>query len=294
MHYYELKPEDNHFHSVVVDVTHRCNMECANCYIPNREISDMDVDHLIETIKKFPKRTEIRLMGGEPTLRVDLPEIIKRVRMSGHRPTMLTNGLKLSHKSYVEKLYKAGLKVLNISMNGFDDDNVYKVLDNMACAEKKMMALQNCLERGMLLNINCIIMKGVNDHIPKRIFDFFSKNNWRGILRFRNVGQLGRHAATKEESYKFEELIEHIGEQVGKSPDYIHQFHSVDGYSEEMNVLFPIEENKKSKIWIKITDWSPGSGENIPDPGSKRRGRITQNFTVAPFFEHVKKNEFGY
>jgi hypothetical protein len=47
------------------------------------------------------------------------------------------------------------------------------------------------------------------------------------------------------------------------------------------------------KVWIKVTDWSPEDSD-IPDPGSIRRGRITQEFKVAPFFEHVKLNEFQY
>ena len=32
--YYELEPENNIFQDVVIDVTHRCNMNCKNCYIP--------------------------------------------------------------------------------------------------------------------------------------------------------------------------------------------------------------------------------------------------------------------
>ena len=41
--YYELDPEDNHFTDVTADVTHQCNMTCQNCYIPNRDIPDMDI-----------------------------------------------------------------------------------------------------------------------------------------------------------------------------------------------------------------------------------------------------------
>jgi len=44
MNYYELPPEQNHFSDVVIDITHRCNMNCKNCYIPNREIPDLDKD----------------------------------------------------------------------------------------------------------------------------------------------------------------------------------------------------------------------------------------------------------
>ena len=291
---YELEPEQNTFYSVVVDITHRCNMHCSNCYIPNRSIPDMDVDRLIDCIKRFPKRVEIRLLGGEPTLHPQLPEIVARIRETGHRPTMMTNGLKLSDPAFAKTLYDAGLKSVNISMNGADDDSLYLVTDQMKCAEKKMQALRNCHSLNMLINTNTIIMRGVNDQVPGRLLKIMQDLSCNAVMRFRNVGQLGRHALTHEKNYKFDELIDLVGKQVGKTSAYIHKFHSVNGYEEEKNVLFPLEEGKKHKtIWVKITDWSPAPG-SIPDPGSKRRGRITQNFKVAPFFEHVKANEFGY
>lgn len=290
----ELEPEQNTFYSVVVDITHRCNMHCSNCYIPNRTIPDMDVERLMDCLKRFPKRVEIRLLGGEPTLHPRLPEIIERIREIGHRPTMMTNGLKLADADFARSLYEAGLKSVNISMNGADNDSLYQITDQMKCAEKKMQALRNCHGLNMLINTNTIIMRGVNDRVPSRLLSIMRELSCNAVMRFRNVGQLGRHALPHEKNYSFEELIELVGEQVGKDPGYIHRFHSVNGYDEEKNVLFPLEEGKKHKtIWVKITDWSPAPG-SIPDPGSKRRGRITQNFKVAPFFEHVKANEFGY
>ena len=52
MNYYELLPEKNTFSNIVVDLTHRCNMECANCYIPNRDIPDFEKH--IDTSYKRP------------------------------------------------------------------------------------------------------------------------------------------------------------------------------------------------------------------------------------------------
>ena len=45
-------------------------------------------------------------------------------------------------------------------------------------------------------------------------------------------------------------------------------------------------------FWAKITNWNVENSN--PDPNSIRRGRITENFMVAPFFEHVATNEGGY
>ena len=72
--YYELEPENNHFTDVTADVTHQCNMNCSNCYIPNRDVADMNIDRLINTIRRFPKRTMIRIMGAEPTMRKPIQE----------------------------------------------------------------------------------------------------------------------------------------------------------------------------------------------------------------------------
>ena len=110
LNYYEIEPENNTFVEVVADVTHRCNMSCKNCYIPNRNIPDMDIDRLIDCVSRFPKRTMIRIIGAEPTMRKDLPEIITRVKAAGHKVCLLTNGLRLSGITYAKKLKRAGLR----------------------------------------------------------------------------------------------------------------------------------------------------------------------------------------
>ena len=105
--YYELEPENNTFQDVVIDVTHRCNMTCKNCYIPNRDIPDMNMERMLAAISKFPKKTMIRIIGAEPTMRKDLFEMISRIKKTRNRVTLLTNGLRLSRNAYVKDLKKA-------------------------------------------------------------------------------------------------------------------------------------------------------------------------------------------
>jgi len=290
MNYFELEPENNIFHSIIADVTHRCNMACANCYIPNRDIPDMDINKLKECISKFPKRTEVRLIGAEPTLRKDLPEIIKMIRDTGNRPMLNTNGLRLANNDFAKKLSQSGLRSLSLSMNGADYDSLYLKTDNMLCAKRKMKALANCVSNHIFVNINCLIMKGVNEQVIPRLIEIAKQFDVKMVLRFRNIAQLGRYTLEKEENYSYNELIEIVSGITNVDSDEIKKSNNIDGYEEEHNVLFQVPN---SKVWIKITDWCP-SDSIIPDPNSKRRGRITQDFKVAPFFEHVKINEFGY
>ena len=137
MKYYELDPENNHFTDVVIDVTHRCNMMCKNCYIPNREIPDMDADLMIDALSRFPKKVTVRIIGAEPTMRKDLPELITRIKKTNHRITLLTNGLKLAREPYVEQLKASGLRNLYLSMNGVDNDDWYEKIDELRCANIK-------------------------------------------------------------------------------------------------------------------------------------------------------------
>ena len=293
LNYYEQNPEDNSFIEVVADVTHRCNMSCKNCYIPNRDIPDMDIDKLIECVSKFPKRTMIRIIGAEPTMRNDLPEIITRVKDAGHKVCLLTNGLRLAKPRYCKQLKDAGLRHVYISMNGVDKDDWYEEIDELRCSAKKTAALQNAKNMNWVIDIGCILVKGLNDDAPTRMINLLRENNIKNcVIRFKNVGQIGRHIDGP--NHDMNSLTQLVAEQFNLSLDHIKEKHIP---IEKESILFPVDANAKqdykSVIWIKLTNWD-SSGKYSPLLNSKRRGRITQDFKIAPFFEHVKLNEFQY
>ena len=293
--YFEQAPENNTFYSIFVDITHRCNMECANCYVPNREIADMDKEKFYEVLRKLPNKTEIRLIGGEPTVRTDLFEIIAKIKEYGHRSTMQTNGLMLARPGYVRNLVSAGMRSIYISMNGADDNDVYEIMDGTRCAERKIAAWQACVDAKMNVNIGCILQKGVNDHVPQRIFELAKKIGGHPILRFRNVGQIGRYSIEKEDNWTFDEVVGRICSICNVAPAWAKTFNTVNGYvNESGSILFPLDETRRLKTtWVKITDWSPIDSK-LPGGNRNRRGRITQDFKIAPHWEHVVMNENGY
>jgi molybdenum cofactor biosynthesis enzyme MoaA len=293
----EVDPENSEFKIVYVDIVHRCNMECSNCYLPNRSYKDIDFNRLIETISKFKKRTEFRLIGGEPTLHKDLPKIIKLVTSMPlkHRIVLVTNGLRLANEAYVKKLVDAGLKTVYLSMNGADDDGVYATMDNLRCAKKKVKAFQNCVDNKIKLAIGCILAKGVNEHVPNRLKELIQKNNYPVALEFRNVGQIGRYSLEKNQNYSRKEILE-ILEKVfnfnSDTEDWKNSLIDDDSYSWH----FPLEK-AKAKLCkttaLRITDWSL-MDEGYPAQDNLKRGRITENFKLAPFFDHLRENENGY
>lgn len=276
-------------------------MECANCYLPNRDIPDMDVNKLYEVLKLLPKRTFIRLIGAEPTMRSDLFDIIKTIKGLGHHVSLTTNGLKLAHEPYVLALKESGLRLVLLSMNGADDDEVYKILDEGKWATAKTRALINLLKHNMLLNTGTIIAKGVNEDTMKKQVDLFVKlakeNNYKfkikPILRFRSVGHLGRFM--ENTSMNYEEFIELASQQLNVSVEHIKNSNiraNVDVKNNTFGYIFPIQ-TEIGEILIRLVDWESDE-YTAPDPDSNSRGRITQDFKIAPFFDHVKENEFGY
>src|SRR6185295_4308929 len=165
-------PEQNPYRTVMVDVTHRCNMACRNCYIPNRDIPDMDADWMEKIIARFPKRAHIRLVGAEPTVRKDLPDLIRRVRHVGHVPILMTNGLKLANQRYVRTLKQAGLRTVYLSMNGGFDDDAYEAVDDLRCAKRKRQALEVLCEENMYVSLGVVLVRGVNVHVWEPLYRY--------------------------------------------------------------------------------------------------------------------------
>lgn len=306
MRYYELEPEDNHFHSIVADITHQCNMNCANCYIPNRDIPDINLERFYDLLSRLPTRTWIRLIGAEPTMHPDLPNIIRTILGMRHRVSLTTNGLKLASPRYLDSLVEAGAYYFLISMNGADDDIVYQELDSGRYAGLKVKALENVLKRGLTVNTGTIIAKGINEITIKRQVEVvveaakragirFDKNPWKRItpvLRMKSVGEIGRHMGG-DRTYQMKDL-----------KDMCSSLFSIDTFTKVesgLNLLkhgdgpsYTFDINTEvGKLHIRLIDWAVDE-DGVVDAGNQNRGRITQDFRLAPFFEHVKQNEFQY
>lgn len=301
VNYYEQSPEENTFMDIMADITHKCNMTCKNCYIPNRDVPDMDLEKFRDFLSRLDGRCMIRIVGAEPTMNPRCDDYIKAVFEFEHICILLTNGLRLAHKSYVDKIHDSGLRHVYLSLNGVDNDDWYEAIDELRCAEKKISALRNLKKRKFILDTGTIIVPGVNEDAPGALLELFDKENINNVLmRIKNVGQLGRYQTEVDDNVKLNQLVKLCAEQMNVSEDYINSFRDAKlygMYQESNSILFPLREGNKvlnRGRWVKITNWDTDNESGIPDPNSQRRGRITENFTVAPLYEHIKMNEGGY
>jgi hypothetical protein len=103
----------------------------------------------------------------------------------------------------------------------------------------------------------------------------------------------------KDKCYSILELAELCEQQLGIKADFILNQKASSGvvkagnYGDQLtSVLFPLDTNA-GKVYIRLIDWSVND-DGVIDHDNPYRGRLTQDWTIAPFFEHVKRNEFGY
>jgi molybdenum cofactor biosynthesis enzyme MoaA len=267
-------PEQAPYDIVMVDVTHRCNMVCSNCYLPNRVIPDMDARWLSSIFSRLRKGTFIRLTGGEATLRNDLPDIIRDARNHGLHPVVMTNGLKLADRNYVRELKRAGMQVCYLSFSGGFDDELYEAIDEMRCAEKKRLAFENLRAEHVFTSIGMILVPGLNESAITATWKAIAQGRNVRELHLRAVGAMGRHMTTPPA--KVADMMAAFCHAAGVSPDAI----DIDTRSHNAQEFF------FGRVHVQMTEW--------PDLGSTRRGRLTPEGLIAPFMEHIIANDGGY
>lgn len=135
--------------SYFIEVTNRCNLTCPHCYqIPDNKSVDLPIDYIVKQVASWPDDGyAISLAGAEPTVRKDLPELIKAIQAVPGKPRriiVLTNGVRLADRDYAEKF--VGIENLSwtIGLN-HPDYQGHKV------RSKQIAGIENCVDLGFLI-----------------------------------------------------------------------------------------------------------------------------------------------
>ena len=216
-----------------ISVTDRCNFRCTYC-MP-REIFGPDYaflpkEHLLTNDEIVRLATafvalgvdKIRLTGGEPLLRRDLPELIERLSgLEGLKDIALTTNASLLPVK-AEAIKNAGLKRINISLDALDDETFQKISDSGVSTKRILQGIDKALEVGLLVKVNMVVKKYVNEQeiIPMAKF-FKEKGITLRFIEFMDVGTTNgwdySKVVTKKEIFK--RLEEHF-ELEPVDPDY--------------------------------------------------------------------------
>lgn len=117
-----------------VSVTDRCNIRCFYC-MPDEPVRFMDRGEILsfEEIERFVRAavplgiTKLRITGGEPLIRRDLPSLIAKLcSIAGINDVALTTNAVLL-KQQAKDLYSAGLRRLNIHLDTLDRERFRQI-----------------------------------------------------------------------------------------------------------------------------------------------------------------------
>ena len=199
---------------VILDITQRCNQHCPCCFAdagkttegdPSKEEIERWYDRLIELGEERP--FNIQLSGGEPTVRDDLPELIRMGREKGFSYIQInTNGRRLAlEEGYAQKLKEAGASVIFMQFDGTKDD-IYMELRGEALFEVKKLAIENCREAGLPVTLVPTLVKHLNmDNIGNMIRFMFRYIGVVKGIHFQPVSFIGRHHY--DETHRKEERV---------------------------------------------------------------------------------------
>jgi len=153
-----------------ISVTDRCNLRCVYC-MPPAGVEWQTPTHILrfEEIVKVVRQAadfgirEIRLTGGEPLVRRDLPDLVQRLAaIPGITDISLTtNGMLLLDQ--VERLAQAGLKRINVSLDTLDPTTFTRITRG-GSLERVWQGLEKAEALGLTpIKLNTVAMRGVND-----------------------------------------------------------------------------------------------------------------------------------
>ncbi|MFK5912964.1 MAG: GTP 3',8-cyclase MoaA [Woeseiaceae bacterium] len=185
-----------------LSVTDRCDLRCNYC-IPKGfkdfgEPADwLTFDEVERIIRVFGElgTKRIRLTGGEPLVRKNIPELAARLSaLPGIEDLSLSSNATRMRK-YADDLFKAGVSRINVSLDTLREDR-FKEITGGGKLSKVLDGLMAAKEAGFRpLKINMVIMRGVNDDEVEDMVQFCIDHDF--TLRFIEampMGDTGREA----------------------------------------------------------------------------------------------------
>jgi cyclic pyranopterin phosphate synthase len=208
--------------SLRLSVTDRCNIRCFYCmpevgaqFVPRDQLlSFEEMERLARLLVSRAGITDIRITGGEPLVRRELPKLIaKLASIDGLEDLSLTtNGVLLGE--HAQALRDAGLKRLNISLDTLDEETFRKIARRDGL-QQTIEGIDTAIRCGFeSVKLNALAIQGITEQEVVRLIEFALQRDV--TLRFIEFMPLDTDRAwQRERVLSGDQLLEIIREHFG-------------------------------------------------------------------------------
>jgi len=155
--------------TAVMEITNNCNMTCPVCFSQAGDTEPFNpaleaIGRMYQSVLSLGGNCSVQLSGGEPTLRDDLPEIIRLGKTMGFKHIQVnTNGLRIAKDyGYLERLKEAGADLVYLQFDGTRED-IYRFTRGRNMFAVKERVIDHCEEAGIGVLLVPVIIRGLND-----------------------------------------------------------------------------------------------------------------------------------
>ncbi len=256
-----------------ISVIDRCNLRCPYCmpeehypehyefFTRDERLSYAEIERVARSFVRLGV-TKLRITGGEPLLRKDLPELVSMLAgIPGVEDLALTtNGILLARQA--EALAAAGLHRVTVSLDSLNPEVFAEMSGGRGDPGTVVKGIEAALARGLTpVKINTVVKRGVNDACVDELVARFRHTGV--IIRFIEFMDVGtRNHWSREQVVPSAELLERIGERWP---------------------LTSVEENYRGEVATRYR-FDDGGGEigfisSVTDPfcGDCTRARLSAN-----------------
>lgn len=167
-----------------ISVTDRCNMRCRYCmprevfgadfrFLPKKEL--LTFEEITRIASAFVRAgvRKIRITGGEPSLRADLPRLVSMlVGIAGVEDLALTTNGSLLRR-LARPLRSAGLHRITVSLDTLDPRRFEEITDASTPLEEVLAGIDAAVDAGFApLKINVVVRRGMNDDEIELLAEF--------------------------------------------------------------------------------------------------------------------------
>jgi len=201
-----------------LSITDLCNYRCNYCLpdgMPCADYSSLSLDHIGHIAAAFAAMgiEKIRITGGEPSVRKDLPQIIRLLKETPgiKSVVMTTNGHKMS--KYLDSWADAGLDALNISCDSLDP-RVFDAITGRDELDKLLEAIKLAqISAIKTIKINTVLLKQYNLTDLHKLIDWVKDSDL--TLRFIELMETGDNADYFASNHVSAETVQKLLMQTG-------------------------------------------------------------------------------